>query len=83
MPSKGTLEALFERLGYDPNKMSNFFLDSENADAQKTTDAIMTAIGQKNTVDLEKHIATLESNTGYMEQATSLQFILFAKGVLA
>ena len=83
MPSKGTLEALFERLGYDPNKMSNYFLDGKNVEVQKTIDAIDTAIGYRKADELKELIRKLENNMKYVALPLSKQFVLYAKGALA
>ena len=77
-----TLEALFGRLGYDPNKMTNFYLTGEDASLQKIIDKIDTAIGYRKADELRALIPKLESNKKHMELPLNKQYVLFAGSTL-
>ena len=82
MPSKRMLEALFGRLGYDPNKIANYFLSGEEVNLQKIIDKMETAIGYRKADELRILIPELESSKKYMELPLNKQYVLFARSAL-
>ena len=82
MPSKYMIEALFSRLGFDPNKIAHFFMTGDDVQFQKIFDEIDTAIGYRKADELKALIAQLEGSERHMEQSIMRQFAMYARGTL-
>jgi len=91
MPHTKTMMSLFERLGYDPTEMLQFFLTSDEADIKRIEDELykLTAIVKRNKpeIDLEHSakisglLQELENNKAYMEKPLNQQFLLKEKAL--
>ena len=82
MPSKFVIEALFGRLGQDPNKIAHFYMTGDFVHMQKIIDKIDTAIGYRKSDELEALISQLENDKKYADQPMLEQYVLYAKGTL-
>jgi len=86
MPSNKTLETLFEKLGYNPNKMTDFFHDEEMSDAKKILNEL-NGILVFQTLDPESPvvarvdslISQLENNEKYTQSELNRQKISILK----
>ena len=81
MPSMKTLEALFERLGYDPGKSANLFLHNKAVGIDKTVNELDTAMGKRNIAEMKSLLNKLEKNRRYMQENLNVQYITFMKGM--
>jgi len=90
MPNKKNIEALFERLGYNPNNIADFLLDDESAAIKKITDELegslinVGALGEadsllKRAIDL---LEKLENNANFMSSVLNKQYFMTYKAIL-
>ena len=79
MPSKCHLEALFEKLGVNPNSLTSIFLSKEDAEYQKITDLLDYHLGNDNAKDAGVLIEQLENDAGFMKDKLNRQYIAAAK----
>lgn len=83
MPSKSTLEMLFDRLSQDPKTAINYFIvDEQTLAVQKLKDTIDIHISRGRIEYALRTIAELESNTQYMQHRVSQQYILKSKAAV-
>ena len=90
-PHTKTIMSLFERLGYDPTELYQFFLTSDEADIKRIEDELvmLSSIVQRNKPEINAEhsakitglIQKLESNKEYMEKPLNQQFVLKEKAL--
>ncbi|MDR2166951.1 MAG: helix-turn-helix transcriptional regulator [Clostridiales bacterium] len=90
MPSKKTTEMLFERLGYNPDELTSFYLDDEMSATQKIVDEIdkrlkLLVEDEANPLinEVDELIAQLERNKKHMQTDLNVQHILISKAANA
>jgi len=83
LPSKDTMEYLFQKLGIDPNDMCSTFFDSNMAEIQSITDKLDGYLTNHNSVEAGKLIAELEQSESFMTNKFRTQYILAAKASMA
>ena len=90
MPSKKTLEALLEKLGFNPSNTADFFLDDEMTEIQQIHNEIdnyltLRKLDQKDPIikRIDGLIAKLESNKRYMKNELNQQFVQITKAMNA
>ena len=90
MPSKKTLEALLEKLGFNPSNTADFFLDGEMTEIQKIHNEIdnYLVIRKLDPSDpviarIDELLAKLEANRRYMKNELNQQFVQIAKAMNA
>jgi len=86
MPSKKTLEALLEKLGFNPSNTADFFLDGEMTELQKIHDKLDEYLSirkldhaDSRIKEIDSIIMQLESNKRYMKNELNQQFITISK----
>jgi len=90
IPNPRNVEALFERLGYNPHNIIDFFLNDENLTIKKITDELeaicinMEAVGNVNEQieHAEGLLSELENNESFMESKLNQQYVLTYKAIL-
>ena len=83
MPSKRSLEALFEKLGVNIGAFNVIFLNGKMAEEQKVMDELGVFLTQENTKEAERMIAKLEKNDEFKSEKLNVQFLLAAKAANA
>jgi transcriptional regulator with XRE-family HTH domain len=90
MPNKKTMEALFERLGVNPNNLAAFFLDKQAAEVQKLCDEIDRHLSMETPskddpliAEIDKLIKKFEAYDKFMLNELHRQYLLIAKATNA
>jgi len=83
IPTKKVMEALFERLYYDPNNSIISFLDNELSKHQQMMDELESHIKNKRIGEAEALLYELEKDSKYMEVSCQRQFVMSAKTAIA
>jgi len=90
MPSKKTLEALLEKLGFNPSNTADFFLDEEMTEIQKIHNELDSylVLRKLDTSDpliarIDDLIETLENNRRFMKNELNQQFVQITKAMNA
>jgi transcriptional regulator with XRE-family HTH domain len=82
-PNKKTLEAIFERLGFDPYAAVNSFLDDEMAKVQAVMDELDGHLSYTRIDEADALIKQLEENEKFMENDINRQYVMCAKAATA
>ena len=83
MPTKNNIEALFEKLGVNPNNLATIFLDKQLAEMQELADNLDNALVTRNTNVASQIITQLEHNREFNKNKHNKQYLLAAKASLA
>jgi len=79
MPTKLHLDALFTKLGINPNSLTTIFMTDKMAELQKITDSLDYYLSNKKVDETNRIIAQLENDSSFMDDKLNVQYILAAK----
>ncbi|MCL2573721.1 MAG: helix-turn-helix transcriptional regulator [Defluviitaleaceae bacterium] len=79
MPSKMTIEMLFERLGYDPKAFVDFYVDKETAEIQVMMDELNGHLRERRVLEADILITKLEMHRVFKGNKLYKQYLLVAK----
>lgn len=82
MPRKDTFRMLFEKIGYDPSNLVEYFLSKGETKQQKIINELDVLIVQKMPNEAEVLLCELESDGQFMQDDLNKQYILFVKAAI-
>jgi len=76
MPSKTNLDALFEKLGYNPNLITNIFMTSAEIEIQNLKDELAVYLVQQRTTEAESLLAQFEKDKRFLSHPLNKQWLI-------
>lgn len=76
MPSKAKLEALFEKLGYNPNLTADIYMNTEETEIQKLKDELTVYLSQRRTEEADVLLERVKAEGKFEGNPMDKQFLL-------